>query len=286
MNEQSRLELDSFRKQFDRYYSIGDLTPTICELFGVRTPDCCGAVPIAPVVDHAAKIMDGEGKLERAVLFCADALGDHQKKLFPQVFEKIRHVAGLQMESTSVMASVTPVCYATIFTGASPSVHGIKRYEKPVLSVETLFDVLAQSGKRIAIASINNCSIDMIFRNRKVDYFSFRDETLPFEWTRELIRRDEYDLIVCYMGTYDSTMHKKGCTAPEAAQQAQSAAERFQVLAEDMDKYYSRYNRSLVFVPDHGGHDLEDGHGIHGTELPEDMLVSHYYRLMEGKAGE
>lgn len=126
----------------------------------------------------------------------------------------------------------------------------------------------------------------MIFRNRKVDYFSFRDETLPFEWTRELIRRDEYDLIVCYMGTYDSTMHKKGCTAPEAAQQAQSAAERFQVLAEDMDKYYSRYNRSLVFVPDHGGHDLEDGHGIHGTELPEDMLVSHYYRLMEGKAGE
>lgn len=283
MNEQSRAELDSFRKKFNRYYSIGDLTPTICELFGVRAPDCCGAVPVAPVVDHASKIMNGEGKLEKAVLFCADAMGDHQKKLFPEVFERIRRVAGLQIESTAVMASVTPVCYGTIFTGAAPAVHGIKHYEKPVLEVETLFDVLPQAGKRVAIACVNNCSIDMIFRKRNVDYYSFRNETLPFEWTRELIRRNEYDLIVCYMGTYDSTMHKKGCASPEAAEQARLAAERFEILSSHMDQYYASYNRALVFVPDHGGHDLEDGHGTHGTDLEEDMLLSHYYRLMEKK---
>ena len=108
--------------------------------------------------------------------------------------------------------------------------------------------------------------------------------TPVYQKLRELIRRNEYDLIVCYMGTYDSTMHKKGCASPEAAEQARLAAERFEVLSSDMDQYYASYNRALVFVPDHGGHDLEDGHGTHGTDLEEDMLVSHYYRLMEKKA--
>ena len=71
------------------------------------------------------------------------------------------------------MPSVTPVCYGSIFSGAAPSVHGIQKYEKPVLQVETLFDVFPKAGKRVAIVCCNNCSIDMIFRKRQVDYYSF-----------------------------------------------------------------------------------------------------------------
>lgn len=280
MDEQSRTELDLYRKKYNTLYSIGDLTATICELFGVEAPASCGAYSIAPVVDHAGKVM-GEGKMEKAVLFCADALGEHQREYFPEIFRKIEKTAPFCMECVSVMPSVTPVCYGTIFTGASPAVHGIQRYEKPVLSVETLFDALIKGGKSVAIVSCNECSIDRIFRQRRIDYFSLRSDQLAFEWTMELIRRNEYDLIVCYMGDYDSTMHKTGCFSEEAKAQALLAAERFERLAEAMDEYYKAYNRTLVFVPDHGGHDVDDGHGTHGMDVAEDMLVSHCYRLRE-----
>ena len=44
-------------------------------------------------------------------------------------------------------------------------------------------------------------------------------------------------------------------------------------------EFYAAQNRTLVFVPDHGGHLVEENTGIHGFDIPEDMLVSHYYRL-------
>ena len=81
------------------------------------------------------------------------------------------------------------------------------------------------------------------------------------------------------MGDYDTSQHKKGCFAPESAEQAALGAERIEKLASAMDQHYSNFNRTLVFVPDHGGHPVEETAGTHGFDIPEDMLVSHYYRL-------
>ena len=85
MKEKSALVLNEFRKKYDRNYSIGDLTPTICEVFGVPEPDVCGAVAVAPIVDQVVRTM-GEKSMERAVLFCCDAMGEHQREHFPEVF--------------------------------------------------------------------------------------------------------------------------------------------------------------------------------------------------------
>lgn len=278
MKEQSSADLREFMKKYDRDYSIGDITPTICELFGTPEPESCGAAALAPIVDQAARTI-GEGKMEKIVLFCCDAMGEHQREHFPEAFAKIEKTAPFRIPSAAVMPSVTPVCYGTIFTGASPSVHGIQKYEKPVLKVETLFDVLAKAGKNIAIVSSCSCSIDMIFRERNMDYYSFRTDELSFECTRELIRKNSYDLIVCYMGDYDSKQHRTGCFSQESTFQANLGAKRFEQLAADMDEFYADKNRMLVFVPDHGGHNVEENSGTHGFDIPEDMLVSHYYRL-------
>ena len=280
MKEKSSAVLNEFKSRYNRTCSIGDLTPTLCEFFGIKEPDCCGATAVPPVADQVARTM-GEGKMERVVLFCADAMGEHQREHFPEVFERIEKVAPFRIPSVAVMPSVTPVCYGTIFSGAAPCVHGIQKYEKPVLQIETLFDVLSRAGKNVAIVAVNECSIDRIFRNRDVDYFSFRTDEQSFECTQELIKRNEYDLIVCYMTQYDALQHKTGCFSPECTAQAYIAAERFEQLAADMDQYYAGSNRALVFVPDHGGHLIDENHGTHGFDIPEDMLVSHYYRLRE-----
>ena len=280
MSEKSVSELNEFRKKYNRDYSIGDLTPTICEIFNVRLPAACEAVAVAPIVDQVVRTM-GEGAVERAVLFCCDAMGEHQREHFPEIFERIEKVAPFRIPSVSVMPSVTPVCYGTIFSGAAPCVHGIQKYEKPVLQTDTLFDALARAGKNVAIISYNYCSIDTIFRRRDVDYYSFRTDKQSFECTLELIAKNNYDVIISYMTEYDSQQHKTGCFSPECTEQANFAAERFEKLAEAMDKHYSGMNRALVFVPDHGGHLIDENHGTHGFDIPEDMLVSHYYRLRE-----
>ena len=280
MKKQSADALNEIRKRYNKDYSIGDLTPTICEFFGIEEPVACGAVAVAPVVDQVARTM-GEGKMEKVVLFCCDAMGEHQREHFPEVFERIEKVAPFRIMSVAVMPSVTPVCYGTIFSGAAPCVHGIQKYEKPVLELETLFDVLAASGKNVAIVSVNTCSIDMIFRKRNIDYYSFRTDEQSFDCTLELIQKNSYDLIVSYMTEYDSLQHKTGCFSPECTEQAYLAADRFEILAAKMDEYYKDYNRSLVFVPDHGGHLVGERKGTHGFDIPEDMLVSHYYRLEE-----
>lgn len=292
MDLESKEVFDTFRKQYGCLHSIGDLTPTICHLFGVPEPEQCGGEVIPEIADQADKLMNGEGKTQRTVLFCADALGEDQRRHFPEDFEAIEKVAGFRIRSASVMPSVTPVCYGTIFTGAAPCVHGIRKYEKPVIRIETLFDVFARAGKNVAILSDNGCSIDTIFRGRQVDYYSFHSnrpggltgaDRQAFEFTLRFIEEDAYDLIVCYMTNYDHQMHGYGPFSPEAAEQAHLAAERFGKLRETMDRYWAKYNRVLVFVPDHGGHCTDERHGGHGSDRPEDMVVNHYYRICEGR---
>ena len=47
-----------------------------------------------------------------------------------------------------------------------------------------------------------------------------------------------------------------------------------------MERHWSGFDRLLAFVPDHGGHSTDNGiHGGHGTDLADDMLVSHYWRI-------
>ena len=163
MKSKAAAILQELKERYQRNNSIADLAPTVCGLFGLREPDCCGAAPVAAVMDQAEKITNS-GKMEKIVLFCTDAMGDHQRELFPEVFRKIEKIAGLRIPSVSVEPSVTPVCYGSIFSGTAPAIHGIMKYEKPVLKVETIFDLLPQYGKKVAIAAVNNCSIDRIFR--------------------------------------------------------------------------------------------------------------------------
>lgn len=272
-------ELQKFMKQYDREHSIADLTPTYCELFGIKKPETCVATPIASVVDHAGHIMNGVGKTQKAVLFCADACGDVQKNYRPDVFERVKAVAGLQIKSTCVMPSVTPVCYGSIFTGTPPSVHGIQKYERPVLSVPTLFNSMADAGLNVAIVSYNWCSIDLIFRGRNVDYYSFRTDELAYQMTLQLIKDNKYDVIISYMTGYDAVAHRCGVDSEEAKAELGLAAERFENIAAAMDEYWKDYNRVLTFVPDHGQHPVDARQGSHGENCPEDMLVSHYYRI-------
>ena len=279
MNQVSRDELQSFMKQYDVDYSIGDLTPTVCALHGVAEPAECGGTPIAEVVDQAQHLADGEGKIERTLIYCPDAAGDIQRQKFPELFARVEKLAGMRFLSSGVMPSVTPVCYATIFSGASPQVHGTLRYDKRRIEIPTLFDAFVDAGKSVAMVAVNNCSIDTIFRKRKIDYYSTRTDAIAHRITRRLIALDEYDVIVSYFNSYDHLSHHFGGESIVAAAALTTAVEYFENLVADVDKYWKKHPRAVIWTPDHGNHAINDSQSAHGKNIPEDMLVDHYYRL-------
>ena len=280
MNQTSRNELRSYMQQYHTDYSVADLTPTVCALHGVPAPAESGAEEIAEVIDQAQHLTDGEpGGIRRTLLFCPDAVGEVHRNTFPELLAEVEKLAGMRFLSTSVMPCVTPVAYASVFSGASPEVHGIRKYEKPILTVPTIFDTFAEAGKSVAIVAKNGCTVDSIFRKRKIDYYSTRDDARAFEITRKLLADDEYDLIVSYYSYYDNRSHKTGCNSPESVAALKTAVEYFKTLVADTEKFWKKYPRAVVWVPDHGNHTVDECTGSHGKNIPEDMLVNHYYRL-------
>ena len=279
MNEISREELKKYMDQDQLDHTIGDLTPTLCALFGVPEPAECGAAGVAAVVDQAEHLTGRPGGIARGLIFCPDAVGEVHRQKYPEKLARVEKLAGFRIPSASVMPSVTPVCYGTIFSGASPTVHGIRKYEKPVLEIPTLFDVFAEAGKEVAIVAVNGCSIDTIFRRRKVDYYSFRTDAQSFEMTKKLLEEDKYDLIISYYTSYDHLSHKHGPYAPVSEDALETAVRYFEELTALTDRVWQRADRVIAWVPDHGNHVVDEHSGTHGTNTPEDMVVNHFYRL-------
>ncbi len=148
--------------------SIASVTPTVCSLFGVKPPRDSGAKPVDSVLEEAAKKLKG-GKIEKALIYAPDAIGEGLYRDYKKLFSGVKRMAPLEVEMKSVIPTWTPVCFSSMFTGAQPEVHGITKYEKPVLSVDTLFDALAREKKRVAIVAVKGSSIDLVFRNRKIE---------------------------------------------------------------------------------------------------------------------
>ena len=275
--------ITKYRQMYGVEYSVGDLTPTLCGLCEVPRPDVCQGRAYEPILRLAEEKLGKKGKIEKVLVFCPDAIGAFLVPKYPEDFERLAAAADGTAEGANVMDSVTPVCFGTIFTGASPEVHGIRYYARPVLKVQTLFDVFHAAGKKVAIVAVRNCSIDLIFRERDIDYYSMNSDAESFELTKKLLAESDYDLIISYDGNYDHTMHAKGTDAPESLAAMRDSIRRYCELAELIDTCWASSHRMILFAPDHGAHNRPNGTGTHGTETEADMRVNHYYRIREGR---
>lgn len=116
------------------------------------------------------------GAVERCLIVAADAIGVAQSTRYPDAIAPVVQQAPYAVTLRAMVPSLTPVCYASMFSGVTPDIHGIRKYEKPILTVETLFDLLPIAGKRVAIVAVKDSSIDRIFRGRPIAYFSEQDD--------------------------------------------------------------------------------------------------------------
>jgi hypothetical protein len=259
--------------------SIASLAPTVSALFGIPAPSISAERPLDSVLRYSADRLQ-RGAIERCLIYCPDALGDHVWSRFPDQREKVAQCCPLRAFVSAVIPPKTPVCFASAFTGAPPDVHGIRRYERPVLSCDTLFDALTRSNRRVAIIAVRDSSIDLIFRNRPLDYFSEPYDAETTERALSVLASNIHDLLVVYHQEYDDELHRTQPFSPECVQAMRNHVASIKLLADAAHAVWSEQPYAMIVAPDHGAHhDMEKGCGDHGLDIPEDMSVSHWYGL-------
>jgi predicted AlkP superfamily pyrophosphatase or phosphodiesterase len=254
---------------------VASVTPTVCGLFGIAKPANCVAPPFNEVVAVAAR-----RTVTKALVFAADAIGAHLVRSYAEAFEPVTRHAPIAVQASAVMPSVTPVCFASMFTGAPPEIHGIRKSERPTLTCDTLFDALVRAGRRVAIVAVKNSSIDLIFRNRRIDYFSEAYDAEVVERTLNLVGADEHDFILAYQQEYDDTMHATVPRSPQALRAMANHIRNFDRVACKARDRWATDSHAIAFVSDHGTHiDPSTGRGTHGSNMPDDLEVRLFWRV-------
>jgi predicted AlkP superfamily pyrophosphatase or phosphodiesterase len=257
-------------QNFESLPTISAVTPTICQLMEV--PYQTSAKPLDLVLSQAKR------KVEKCLIYAPDALGLHLQSSLPDQFHSIGRQASVSTDVLAELPSVTPVCFGSMYTGLTPAEHGITEYAKPVLKCDTLFDFLIRAGKRVAIVAVENSSIDKIFRERAIDYFSEKYDQQVTERTFRLLQADQHDVILVYHQEYDDSLHATTPFSERAIKAAKNHFDSIQQIREAFDQAWERYDRLMVVTPDHGAHiDPETGQGDHGLATEEDRQVRHFY---------
>jgi hypothetical protein len=254
---------------------ITQLAASVAKIMGIEPPKSADA-PL-PLLVRAADAAFGGKKADRAFLYNPDAIALWLFQKHTGSFEEALLHSSLQLPMRSVMPSVTPVCFASMYTGALPSVHGIQAYEKPVLRIDTLFDALLRAGKKPAIVSTTGDSVSLIFLEREMDYFIFDTPEECNKKALELIERDEHDAIFLYNADYDSSMHRFSPEGEEPLQKLRLNAEVFAAMHERIQTCWKSHRSFIGFCPDHGCHEIDGRLGSHGLDVDTDMDIIHLY---------
>lgn len=256
--------------------SLDTLCAALAYTMGIEAPEHAAA-PVEALTEYVDKAFEGR-KADRIFMYNPDAIAEWIYKKYPQLMKEAIAKTDLEVPFCTVMPSVTPVCFGTMYTGAQPAVHGIRKYEKPVIKIDSLFDALLRNGKKAAIVAQANCSMAHIFLEREMDYFIYDTVEEISAKAAELILEDQYDFIAVYHGNYDSLMHKFGPESIEALGELRANSEAFAMFSTMIKKHWKGHDTLVGFSMDHGCHEIDKGAGSHGLDMDEDLDIVHLYK--------
>ena len=284
---------------------ISRLAHSLTDAMGVEPPR--QAEEPLPMIETLVKDRCVSGKAEKMLIFCPDAIGQWLIQKYTFDFAPVFRHTQLQIPFCSAFPPVTPVNFASIFTGTQPSFHGIRFYEKKVLdpaAVDSAFDAFVRGGKKVALIAIENSSMGTIFKGRPgIDYFieneaEFTEDPDGATTVRRglelLDKTDEngepyYDVVVIYTMKYDDSIHETWPESPKSLHAMRCHNQQFAELAEKTAKVWAKYDTLLAYVTDHGIHADHhsndgaikdpDGRGNHYADIPEDMNVTHFFGI-------
>lgn len=259
--------------------SLDTIAAALCYALGIEPP-ACAAAPNETLVSYVDEMLQGE-KCDRILMYNPDAIAQWIYRKYPALMQEAAARTDIEIPLRTVMPSVTPVCFGTMYTGAQPEVHGIRKYEKPVIRIDTVFDAVIRAGKKAAIVADSECSMGKIFLEREMDYYIYDTLEEVNAKAAELILADRYDLLAVYNGNYDHWMHKFSPEGIEALSELRCNSEMFAELSVLAERHWQQHNTLLGFAMDHGCHEIDGKCGAHGLDMPEDLNIVHLYKILK-----
>lgn len=251
---------------------------SIAEISGVQPP--AYAKNDVPEIKQLVKERTGKEVADRVVIYNPDAIGQWFADKRKTLMSPVTSIAQLRVEYLTAYPPKTPVCFGTMFTGATPEEHGIQYYDKHLLEIDSLFDRWSETGKKTALVSVAGQSIPILFAERNIDYFLTSSDKTATEKALELIASKEYDVIELYNMEYDTVMHATHPESVLAINAAKRHAATFRTLYDAVKEHYAGESTFMAFAPDHGVHREWYGLGNHGKNIPKDMNIYHYYLVV------
>lgn len=220
-----------------------------------------------------------EASIDKLLIYNPDAIGQWVYEKCPKIFEPIKNSSELIVNMRSVYPPKTPVCFASMYTGAVPNVHGITKYEKRPLDIDTFFDMAILAGKKVCIVTIANQSMDILFRDKGVDIYTLKKDREVITLAVDLIKNSDYDIICVYNQEYDDALHRSyplSCWAKRALKHYNAS---YEMLCNAVSESWIDYNALVGCLTDHGSHSKWYGLGTHGKNISKDMNICHFYKV-------
>ncbi len=268
--------------------SLDTLCAALCYAMDVKPPEHA-----AEPNEDLKKFIDeffGTKKCDRLFMYNPDAVAQWLFEKYDYLFQEVVDRSQLQLPLCSPMPPVTPVCFGTMYTGAQPEVHGIRKYTKPVITIDTIFDAFIRAGKRILIQTVgDSCSMASIFLNRELDYRVYENLDDLTADTMRFIEDDRYDFIVCYNGNYDFRLHPYGPESVRSLAEIRCNTRYYALFHNHIQHCWKNHNTLMGFAMDHGCHEVDIIHhgkhylGDHGENIPEDRNILHFYSAIKGE---
>ncbi len=264
--------------------SLTRFAATMADLTGVDRPKCADK-PIQWVEDVIRDIC--REPFDKVFIQNPDSCAQWMYQKYPDTLESVLKHTFVTVPFQTVMPSVTPVCFGTMYTGALPSVHGIQEYVKPIIKIESLFDCWIRAGKKVCLVSTETASMSNIFKDRAFDIFNCNaegrsQEGMAIQKMEELILEDKYDVYILYSWMYDTNDHKYGPESKEALTALYRQSTAFDSIVSTIKRHWKKYNTLISFSTDHGCHAIDPktdpkGYlGHHGTDSPLDLNILHF----------
>lgn len=260
---------------------LTSLCSTLCNLANVPAPEL-SAPPCDDLLSSIRQKYNIE-HVDRILMYNPDAIGDYIYDEYHDKFKTCEKFAPIRQRFCTVFPPKTPVCFASMYTGATPQQHGIQKYEKPVVTIDSIFDAYIRAGKKPCIVSVKNQSMDRIFAGKKMDYFPQKYDDEVVEFALKLIEKDEYDLICVYNQRYDDAIHRSHPKSKKAQHALDCYSNSFVKLCKKVEECWTNHDTLVGFATDHGTHRMIIGLGNHGKNIPKDMNISHLYGILQKK---
>jgi predicted AlkP superfamily pyrophosphatase or phosphodiesterase len=170
------------------------------------------------------------------------------------------------IKALTVYPPITDVAFASMVTGKTPKYTGIHNREKKPLSVDTIFDIANQQGKKSKVIEGNirilTSQVETIL-NIDLNNNGTIDDEIYDSAMKEL--QAPPDFLIVHFHSYDDIAHVYGPNSKEA--QAQ-----LQLLDSYIEDMLNTFTGDVIITSDHGMHDEGDG-GNHGMFISLDMLI-------------